>query len=85
MAAPLWAPLQTTAQKTTLPPYPTDIYSIPDHLKALIERYGQVANSVRAAIDQADEAGDPDTADIFTAVSRGLDKALWFLEAHVQA
>jgi starvation-inducible DNA-binding protein len=76
--------VQTTAQATTLAPYPTDIYSVPDHLKALIERYGQVANSVRAAIDQSDEAGDADAADIFTGVSRGLDKALWFLEAHVQ-
>jgi starvation-inducible DNA-binding protein len=75
---------QTTAKGTTLPPYPTDIHSIPDHLHALIERYGQAANSVRAAIDQADEAGDADTADVFTEVSRGLDKALWFLEAHVQ-
>ena len=75
---------QTTAKGTTLPPYPTDIHSIPDHLHALIERYGQAANGVRAAIDQADEAGDADTADVFTEVSRGLDKALWFLEAHVQ-
>src|ERR1700761_2846906 len=46
-------PTQTTAKGTTLPPYPTDIHSIPDHLHALIERYGQAANSVRAAIDQA--------------------------------
>jgi starvation-inducible DNA-binding protein len=51
---------------------------------ALIERYGKVANSLRHAIDESDEAGDADTADIFTAVSRDLDKALWFLEAHVQ-
>jgi starvation-inducible DNA-binding protein len=75
---------QAVAKATTLAPYPTDIYKISDHLAALIERYGKVANAVRAAIDQADEAGDKDTADIFTEVSRGLDKALWFLEAHVQ-
>ena len=43
-----------------------------------------MANSARAAIDEADEAGDANTADIFTAYSRDLDKALWFLEAHVQ-
>jgi starvation-inducible DNA-binding protein len=75
---------QTVAEKTTLKPYPTDIYRIGDHLAALIERYGAVANAVRAAIDDADEAGDADTADIFTAFSRDLDKSLWFLEAHVQ-
>jgi starvation-inducible DNA-binding protein len=73
---------QTVAKATKLAPYPTDIHAIQDHLAALIERYGQLANSVRANIDQSAEAGDADTADIFTGVSRGLDKALWFLEAH---
>ena len=75
---------QTVAKGTTLTAYPTDIHKIEDHLHALIERYGKAANTVRAAIDEADEAGDADTADIFTAYSRALDKALWFLEAHVQ-
>ncbi len=75
---------QAVAKATALPPYPTDIYSIKDHLGALIERYAKAANSVRAAIDQTDEAGDADTADIFTAYSRALDKSLWFLEAHTQ-
>jgi starvation-inducible DNA-binding protein len=75
---------QTTAKGTTLPPYPVDIHSIADHLHALIDRYGKAANSIREAIDQSAEAGDANTADIFTEVSRGLDKALWFLEAHMQ-
>jgi len=38
--------------------------------------------SVRGAIDHSDEIGDKDTADIFTEISRGVDKYLWFLEAH---
>lgn len=75
---------QAVAQATTLAAYPTDIHASKDHLAALIERYGQVANSVRAAIDATAEAGDADTADLFTAFSRALDKQLWFLEAHVQ-
>jgi starvation-inducible DNA-binding protein len=74
---------QTTAKATSLSPYPVDIYKISDHLDALIDRYAKAANSVRESIDQADEAGDADTVDIFTEVSRGLDKALWFLEAHI--
>ncbi len=73
---------QSVAGSTSLPPYPTDIHSIKDHVQELVIRYGQVANSVRSSIDEADEVGDPNTADILTAVSRDLDKALWFLEAH---
>ena len=41
--------------------------------------------SSRQAIDRSNELGDADSADLFTEVSRGLDKSLWFLEAHLQA
>jgi starvation-inducible DNA-binding protein len=75
---------QVVVKATTLPPYPTDIYKVKDHLAQLIGHYGAVANAVRKAIDEASEAGDAGTADIFTAFSRTLDKQLWFLEAHVQ-
>jgi starvation-inducible DNA-binding protein len=76
---------QTVEKKTALPPYPTDIQSVKDHLTALVERYGQVANAVRANIDEADEAGDAGSSDLFTEVSRGLDEWLWMLEAHLAA
>jgi starvation-inducible DNA-binding protein len=75
---------QTVAGKTSLEPYPTDIYKITDHIHALIARYGKTANAVRAGIDASSEAGDADTADILTGFSRALDKSLWFLEAHIQ-
>jgi starvation-inducible DNA-binding protein len=75
---------QAVGSATKLAPYPTDIYAISDHLAALIDRYAAYANALRGSIDEADDAGDPDTADIFTEVSRGVDKQLWFLEAHVQ-
>ncbi|MEO8882382.1 MAG: DNA starvation/stationary phase protection protein Dps [Devosia sp.] len=75
---------QTVARDTTLLPYPTDIRKIPDHLAALVARYGQTANDARKAIDTADDAGDADTADIFTGYSRALDKALWFLKSHLE-
>ncbi len=74
---------QVVAEGTTVEPYPVDIFAVEDHLNALIQRYGTVANAIREAIDIADEAGDADTADIFTEVSRVLDKDLWFLEAHL--
>lgn len=74
--------VQDVSKTSKLAPYPTDIHKIADHLDALISHYGVVANNIRKAIDEADESGDADTADIFTQVSRDLDKALWFLEAH---
>ncbi len=75
---------QAVAKATTLAPYPTDIHKSSDHLAALIDRYAKVASAVRAGIDETDNAGDADTADLLTAFSRALDKSLWFLEAHVQ-
>ena len=49
----------------------------------LAERYAALASTTRAAIDTAGKEGDADTADLFTGISRGLDKALWFLESHL--
>jgi starvation-inducible DNA-binding protein len=72
---------QAVASATKLKAYPTEIVAVKDHLAELIERYAEAARSVRAAIDTSAEAGDADTADIFTGYSRALDKALWFLES----
>src|SRR5205823_12412597 len=75
---------QAITHTTTLTPYTTDIYAAADHLVTLTERYNKVPSAVHAAIDKTDNAGDVDTADLFTSFSRALDKNLWFLEAHLQ-
>ena len=76
--------LQAVSKASKLAPYPTDIRKSDDHIGALVERYAAVSRSAREGIDTADEAGDADTADIFTAFSRALDKDLWFLKSHLQ-
>lgn len=76
--------VQAVEKQSSLKAYPRDIYTVHDHLKALIEHFGAAAKLVRKAIGEANDAGDADSADIFTAYSRYLDKSLWFLEAHVQ-
>jgi starvation-inducible DNA-binding protein len=62
--------------------------AVTDSLPTVVEladRYAALATNMRQAIDLAENQGDAGTADLFTEVSRGLDKALWFLEAHLQA
>ena len=72
------------ASTSRLPEYPTDEAGSHHSLELLSERYAGLAATTRAAIDRSTELGDADTADLFTEVSRGLDKSLWFLESHLQ-
>ena len=64
--------------------YPADVSRGLSSVEALAARYAALAASIREAIDLSARAGDADTADLFTEISRGLDKSLWFLEAHLQ-
>jgi DNA-binding ferritin-like protein len=41
--------------------------------------------AARKASAEASDLGDLDTAGLSTDVSRGIDKWLWFAEAHLQA
>ena len=72
------------AANTRLPEYPAGPTESLESVQCLVDRYAALAASTREAIDTADEAGDADTADLFTQISRDLDKWLWFLEAHLQ-
>jgi starvation-inducible DNA-binding protein len=65
--------------------YPTGIAEGHQHVDALSSALAAYGKLARAAIDEADKLGDKDTADIFTEISRGVDKWLWFLEAHLQS
>lgn len=74
---------QAVAEGSKLEAYPVAATAQEEHLKALAERVAKFGKLARRAIDEADEAGDKDAADLFTAISRQLDKDLWFLEAHL--
>ena len=77
--------VRVAAEKSTLAQYPLEITDGADHVDALSTALADFGKKVRENIDEADELGDMDTADIFTEISRGIDKDLWFVEAHIQA
>lgn len=77
--------VRMAAGSSSLPEYPTDATNGDEHTKAVVERLGLYANKIRKAIDDADEMGDMTTADLYTEISRQVDKDLWFAEAHLQA
>jgi len=75
--------IQVTTTRTGLKEYPLALTEERDHVEALSSALAAYGEGVRRAIDQTDELGDRDTADIFTEISRGVDKYLWFVEAHL--
>lgn len=76
--------VRMAAQATSIPEFPESAVGSRESVELLTQRYAAVAKSVREAIDEAEQQEDMDTADLFTEVSRDLDKDLWFLEAHIQ-
>ena len=77
--------LAAVARASSLKAYPQDISEGLAHVKALATVLADFGAKVRAAIDESGKAGDADTADLFTGISRAVDKNLWFLEAHLHA
>lgn len=77
--------IRLAAEKSSLTEYPHEITDGRDHVDALSNALADFGKKVRANIDDSDNFGDKDTADLFTEISRGTDKLLWFVEAHIQA
>lgn len=76
--------VRMAAAATRLPEFTVEPVDGMDSVRLLVLSYAAVAASTREAIDQAQEMEDMSTSDLFTEVSRDLDKSLWFLEAHLQ-
>lgn len=77
--------VRAAASRTRLPEYPLEIADGMTHVEAVARALSTFGQEARATIDETDALDDKDTADIFTEISRGIDKWLWFVEAHSQA
>jgi starvation-inducible DNA-binding protein len=73
------------AKRSSLSEYPTKTVDGRSHVEALSSVLAAFGKSVRKAITDANDLGDLDTANMFTEISCGIDKWLWFVEAHQQA
>lgn len=74
--------VRLSASTSRLKEYPLEIQTGTDHVKALSKSLSQFGASIRAGIETTEDLGDTDTADLFTEISRQLDKYLWMVEAH---
>src|SRR6266849_2773763 len=70
------------AERSELPEYPLAISTGEEHVWAVSNALASFGTRMRRAIDETDDLDDRDSADICTEISRGVDKWLWFVEAH---
>ena len=78
--------VRMAAEASSLDEYPLDAIAGEETVQVVADRLATYGAAVREAIDVTDsELGDIDTSDLFTEISRSIDKHLWFVEAHVQA
>ena len=76
--------LLAVAERSKLREYPASVSDWRGHVRAMQDAVSSFGRGVRQAIDVATAANDAATADLFTEISRGSDKMLWMIEAHVQ-
>jgi starvation-inducible DNA-binding protein len=74
---------RTVALHSSLPEYPGALTAGVDHLRALAERFASYATALRNNITHTADVEDAGSAALYTEISRGVDKQLWFLEAHL--
>lgn len=76
---------RVAASRSRLEEYPLAISDGLAHVDAVVSALSTFGHEARNTIQEAADLGDADTADLFTEISRGIDKWLWFVEAHSQA
>lgn len=76
--------VQAVASATTLAAYPVAAQKWSVHVDKLSSALAAFGKNVRDAIETADDLGDADTSDLFTDISRDVDKWTWMVEAHNQ-
>jgi starvation-inducible DNA-binding protein len=72
------------AERSSLIDYPLGLTTGAEHVAALSDALAAVGRTARIGIEEMNELEDACSADILTEIARGIDKWLWFVEAHQQ-
>jgi starvation-inducible DNA-binding protein len=75
---------RVVAERSALEVYPLVTSGGLEHVDALSGALAYFGRTIRLGIEEMNDLGDADSADILTQISRGIDKSLWFVEAHQQ-
>ena len=75
---------RSVAKRSTLAEYPLKSGTGRQHVDALSSALAAFGKLMRGAIEESNRVDDEDTNDIFIEISRGVDKWLWMVEAHLQ-
>jgi len=73
---------RVAVDRSRLPQYPVAITRCEEHVEALSGALAAFGRGMRICIEEMNELGDLDSADIVTEISRGTDKWLWMVESH---
>ena len=77
--------VRVAAARSRLDEYPLTLAEGMAHVNAVATALSIFSQQACATIGEAEELNDAGTADLFTEILRGIDKWLWFVEAHAQA
>ena len=72
------------AERSTLVDYFFTLTAGAEHVAALSDTLAAFGRTARVGIEEMNELEDAGSADILTEISRGVEKWLWFVEAHQQ-
>lgn len=75
--------VRMAAANSKLSEFPTKLSSGEEFVVAVRDRLATYAENLRDNIDKSEGLNDPTTADLYTEISRVVDKQLYFLESHL--
>jgi starvation-inducible DNA-binding protein len=76
--------VRDSAKNSSLAEYPHNIYDADSHIEALSNALSTFATQIKQNAEDTDDLKDMGTNDMLVEIMRGVDKYLWFVEAHNQ-